>query len=65
MASLETFLEAYCDRQADRQTEEKAKGFELPLCPKIDTNSAVVYQGAQDRWFRFSVAAYRDQDTGW
>ena len=31
----------------------------------IDTNSAVVYQGAQDSWFGFSVAAHRDQDTGW
>ena len=31
----------------------------------IDTISAVVYQGAQDSWFGFSVAAHRDQDTGW
>ena len=31
----------------------------------IDTSSAVVYQGAQDSWFGFSVAAHRDQDTGW
>jgi len=31
----------------------------------VDVESAVVYQGRQDSLFGFSVAAHRDQDTGW
>ena len=31
----------------------------------IDVESAVVFQGSRDSLFGFSVAAHRDQDTGW
>ena len=31
----------------------------------VDVESGVVYQGRQDSLFGFSVAAHRDQDTGW
>ena len=41
------------------------------LCPSpalafnLDTENAVVYQGDRDSLFGFSVAAHRDQQTGW
>ena len=31
----------------------------------LDTENAVVYQGDRDSLFGFSVAAHRDQQTGW
>ena len=31
----------------------------------LDTENAVVYQGDPDSLFGFSVAAHRDQQTGW
>ena len=31
----------------------------------VDTESAVVYDGAKKSLFGFSVAAHRDHDTGW
>ena len=31
----------------------------------LDTENAVVYQGERDSLFGFSVAAHRDQQTGW
>ena len=34
-------------------------------CFNLDTEHGVVYQGDQDSLFGFSVAAHRDQQTGW
>ena len=31
----------------------------------LDTENAVVYQGDRESLFGFSVAAHRDQQTGW
>ena len=31
----------------------------------LDTENPVVYQGDPDSLFGFSVAAHRDQQTGW
>ncbi len=61
------------DRRKRNGPTAAAAAILAALCPclavvsgfNIDMDSAIVFQGARDSLFGFSVAAHMDQDTGW